>query len=185
MSHVTSPSVTEPTVRGEFIVAEYGKLGEAAYRRVSVNLSAGTITFFRCHTPRRFMATGPDAECSCQLAEVRGIGPAWFSPRGVGSVLEVVTPTGRARLPHAMSGFHAVREVIEEAVAKSGRRLRWYETATAQQASVLAWGAAMAAGVIWGFPAMTRGAIAATIWTIMIGLLAACSLYSLSKRTWW
>lgn len=188
MTSFTTHAVTEPflaTAPGEIITAEYGKPGEATYRLVSVNLSTGTITFFRCHTPSRFMATGPDTECSCQLEEIRGMGRTWVRPRDVGPVLEVVTPTGRARLPHSMSGFNAVREVIEQAVAKSGSRLQWHETAAAQEVLVLSCGAIFAAGVIWALPEMSRWAIAATIWTMVLVLLASCSLYSRSKRTWW
>lgn len=188
MTSFTTQTVTErsrATARGEIITAEYGKPGEATYRRVCVNLPTGTITFFRCHSPSRFMATGPDAESSCQLEEIRGIGSTWVRPRDVGPVLEVVTPTGRARLPQSMSGFHAVREVIEQAVAKSGSRLRWHQTAAAQEVLVLSGGALLAAGVIWALPEMSRWAIAATIWTMVLVVLAACSLYSRSKRTWW
>ncbi len=188
MTSFTTQAVTEPflaTAPGEVITAEYGEPGEATYRRVSVNLSAGTITFFRCHTPSRLMATGPDTECSCQLEEIRGRGSTWVRPRDVGPVLEVVTPTGRARLPHSMSGFNAVREVIKQAVAKSGSRLRWHETAAAQEVLVLSCGAILAAGVIWALPEMPRWAIAAIVWTMVLVLLAACSLYSRSKRTWW
>jgi hypothetical protein len=182
---VTEPSLATAMAPVEIITAEYGQPGEATYRRVVVNLSTGTITFFRCHTPSRFMAIGPDAECSCQLEEIRGIGSTWVRPRDVGPVLEVVTPTGRARLPHSMSGFHAVREVIEQAVATSGSRLKWCETAAAQEVFVLSCGAISAAGVIWASPEISRWAIAATIWTMVIVLLVACSLYSRSKRTWW
>lgn len=188
MASFTTQAVTEPilaTAPGEAITAEYGKPGEATYRRVSVNLSAGTITFFRCHTPSRFMATGPDTECSCQLEEIRGIDSAWVRPRDVGPVLEVVTPTGRARLPHSMSGFNAVREVIEQAVAKSGSRLKWHEATAAQEVFVITCGAILVAGVIWALPEMPRWAIAATVWTMVLLLLAACILYSRSKRTWW
>lgn len=188
MTSFTTHKVTESsraTASEEVITAEYGKPGEATYRRVSVDLSAGTITFFRCHTPSRFMATGPDAEYSCQLEEIRGIGSTWVRPRDVGPVLEVVTPTGRARLPHSMSGFNAVREVIEQAVAKSGSRLRWHEAAGTQEVFVLTFGATLAAGAIWGLPEMPRSAIAATVWMMVLGLLVACSLYSRSKRTWW
>lgn len=188
MTSFTTQAVTDSflaTAPGEVITAEYGKHDEATYRRVSVDLSAGTITFFRCHTASRFMATGPDAECSCRLDEVRGIGSAWVRPRTVGPVLEVVTPTGRARLPHSMSGFNAVREVIEQAVAKSGSRLRWHETAAAQAVLVITCGATLAAGVIWALPEMPRWAIAASIWTMVLVLLGVCILYSRSKRTWW
>lgn len=188
MTSFTTQAVAEPflaTASGEVISAEYGKPGEATYRRVSVNLSAGTITFFRCHTPSRFMATGPDAECSCRLDEIRGIGSTWVRPRVVGPVLEVVTPTGRARLPHSMSGFNTVRELIEQAIAKSGSRLRWHEAAAAQEVLVLACGATLAAGVIWVLPEMSRWAIATTILTMLIVLLAVCGLYWRSKRTWW
>lgn len=188
MTGFTTQAVTEPflaTAPGEVITAEYGKPGEATYRRVSVNFAAGTITFFRCHTPSRFMATGPDTECSCKLEEIRGIGSTWVRPRDVGPVLEVVTPTGRVRLPHSMSGFNAIREVIEQAVAKSGSRLRWYEAAAVQEVLVLTCGLILAAGVIWALPEMSRWAITATVWTMVLVLLAACSLYSRSKRTWW
>ena len=188
MTRFTSHAVTEPhltTASGGVITAEYGNPGEATYRRVIVNLSAGTVTFFRCHTPSRFMATGPDAECSCRLDEVRGICSAWVRPRDVGPVLEVVTSTGRARLPHSMSGFKTVCEVIEQSVAKSGSRLRWYEAAAAQEVLVLTCGAALAAGVIWALPEMSRGAIAATVGTMVLVLLAVCGLYWRSKRTWW
>lgn len=188
MTSFTTQAVTEPfsaTAPGEVITAEYGKPSEATYRRVSVNCSAGTITFFRCHTPSRFMASSPDTECSCQLEEIRGIGSTWVRPRDVGPVLQVVTPTGRARLPHSMRGFNAVREVIEQAVAKSGSRLRWHETAPAQVAFALTCGAILAAGVIWALPEMPRWGIAATVWTMVLVLLVACGLYSRSKRTWW
>ena len=188
MTSFTIHKVTESsyaTAFGEVITAEYGKPGEATYRRVSVDLSAGTITFLRCHTPSRFMATGPDAECSCRLDEIRGIGSTWVRPRDVGPVLEVVTPTGRARLPHSMSGFNAVREVIEQAVAKSGSRLRWHEAPAVQEVLVLACGATLAAGVIWALPEMPLWAIAATVWTMVLVLLAVCGLYWRSKRTWW
>lgn len=188
MTSFTTQALTETvlaTAPGEVITAEYGKPGEATYRRVSVNFSAGTITFFRCHTPSRFMATGPEAEFSCQLKEIRGIGATWVRPRDVGPVLEVVTPTGRARLPHAMSGFNAVRDAIEQAVAKSGSRLRWHEAAAAQEIFFLTCGAILAAGVIWALPELPRWAIAAAIWTMVLVLLTACSLYSRSKRTWW
>ena len=107
MTVFTTQAVTEPflaTAPGEDITAEHGEPGDATYRRASVNLSAGTITFFRCHTPSRFLATGPDTECSCQLEEIRGIGSTWVRPRDVGPVFEVVTPTGRARLPVSLSG---------------------------------------------------------------------------------
>jgi hypothetical protein len=188
MTSFTTQGVSESFLAeatGEVVTAEYGKPGEANYRRVSVNLSAGTITFFRCHTPSRFMATGPDNECSCLLEQIRGIGSTWVHPRGVGPVLEVVTPTGRARLPHSMRGFLAVREVIEQAVAKSGNRLRWYEAAAAQEVFVLVCGATLAAVVIWSLPEMPRWAIAATVLTMVLVLLAACCLYPPSKRTWW
>ena len=188
MTRFTSHAVTEPhltTASGGVITAEYGNPGEATYRRVIVNLSAGTVTFFRCHTPSRFMATGPDAECSCRLDEVRGICSTWVRPRDVGPVLEVVTSTGRARLPHSMSGFKTVCEVIEQSVAKSGSRLRWYEAAAAQEVLVLTCGAALAAGVIWALPEMSRGAIAVTVGTMVLVLLAVCGLYWRSKRTWW
>ena len=188
MTSFTTQAVTEPflaTAPGEVITAEYGEPGEATNRRVSVNLSAGTITFFRCHTPSRFMATGPDAECSCRLDEIRGIGSTWVRPRDVGPVLEVITPTGRARLPHSMSGFNAVREVIEQAVAKSGSRLRWHEAPAVQEVLVLACGATLAAGVIWALPEMPLWAIAAAVWTVVLVLLAVCGLYWRSKRTWW
>ena len=188
MTSFETQAVTEPfraTAPGEVITAEYGEPGEATNRRVSVNLSAGTITFFRCHTPSRFMATGPDAECSCRLDEIRGIGSTWVRPRDVGPVLEVVTPTGRARLPHSMSGFNAVREVIEQAVAKSGSRLRWHEAPAVQEVLVLACGATLAAGVIWALPEMPLWAIAAAVWTMVLVLLAVCGLYWRSKRTWW
>lgn len=188
MTGFTTQAVTEPCLAKapeEVITAEYGKPGQATYRRVSVNLSAGTITFFRCHTPSRFLATGPDTESSCKLEEIRGIGWTWIRPRDVGPVLEVVTPNGRARLPHSMSGFNAIREVIEQAVAKSGSRLRWHETAAVQQIFVLTCGTILAAGVIWVLPEMPRWAIAATVWTMVFVLLAACSLYARKKRTWW
>jgi len=84
-----------------------------------------------------------------------------------------------------MSGLKAVREVIEQAVAKSGRRLRWYETAAAQEVFVLTCGAALAAGVIGALPEMSRGAIAALAGTVVLVLLAVCGLYWRSKRTWW
>lgn len=185
MTGLTSHTVAEPLPAGDVITADYGMPGQAAYRRVSVNLSAGTITFLRCHTPSRFLATGPDAESSCRLDELRETCAAWVRPRDVGPVLEVVTPTGRARLPHSMNGFDAVREVIEEAVAKSGRRLRWYEAAAVQEAFVLACGAIFSAGVIWVLPEMSPGVLAATIWTMVILLIALSVLYWRSKRTWW
>lgn len=188
MTGISTQTVTEPfhaTDRGEVIKAEYGKPGEATYRRVCVNLSAGTITFFRCHTPSRFMATGPDAEFSCRLEEIRGIGPTWVRPRDVGPVLEVVTPTGRARLPHAMSDFNSISEILEQTVAKSGNRLGWYEAAGAKEALALACGATLAAGAIWALPEMPRWAIAVIVWTMVFVLLAACGLYWRTKRTWW
>jgi|GEM_PF-2086596 len=188
MTSYTTQAAAEPsrsTASGEVVTAEYGNPGEATYRRVIVNLSAGTITFLRCHTPSRFMATGPDAECSCRLDEIRGIGSTWIRPRDVGPVIEVVTPTGRARLPHAMTGFNAVREVIEDAVAKSGNRIRWHETAAAHEVFVLTCGATLAAGVIWALPELPRWAVAATVWMMVLVLLVACGLYWRSKRTFW
>jgi hypothetical protein len=188
MTKFTSHAVTEPHLviaSGGVITAEYGNPGEASYRRVIVNLSAGTITFFRCHTPSRFMATGPDAECSFRLDEIRGICSTWVHPRDVGPVLDVVTSTGRARLPQSMSGFKAVHEAIEQTVAKSGSRLRWYEAAAAQEVFVLTSGAALAAGVIWALPEMSRGAIAATAGTMVLVLLSVCGWYWWRKRTWW
>jgi hypothetical protein len=188
MTSFTTQAAAEPFLArasGEVITAEYGQPNEATYRRVSLNLSAGTITFFRCHTPSRFMATGPDAECSCRLEEIRGIGSTWVRPRDVGPVLEVVTPTGRARLPHSMNGFNAVREVIEQAVAKSGSRLKWHEAAAAQEVLVLTCGATLAAGLIWALPEMPRWAVAATVWILVLVLLAACGLYWRSKRSFW
>ncbi len=188
MSKITNHAVTEPNVATAsvgVISAEYGHPGEATYRRVIIDLSAGTMTFFRCHTPNQFMATGPDTECSCRFDEIRGICSSWVRPRDVGPVLEVVTSTGRARLPHSMSGFKAVHEVLEQAVTKSGRRLSWYESAATEQVFVLICGATLAAGVIWALPEMSRGALAATVGTMALVVLAACGLYWRSKRTWW
>ena len=84
-----------------------------------------------------------------------------------------------------MSGFNAVREVIEQAVAKSGSRLRWPEAPAVQEVLVLACGATLAAGVIWALPEMPLWAIAAAVWTMVLVLLAVCGLYWRSKRTWW
>jgi hypothetical protein len=84
-----------------------------------------------------------------------------------------------------MSGFKAVHEAIEQTVAKSGSRLRWYEAAAAQEVFVLTSGAALAAGVIWALPEMSRGAIAATAGTMVLVLLSVCGWYWWRKRTWW
>ncbi|MFO0905533.1 MAG: hypothetical protein U0939_21160 [Pirellulales bacterium] len=119
---------------GEVITAEYGEPGEASCRRVSVNLSTGTITFYRCHTPSR---------------------------------------------------YRAVYEVLEQAVAKSGSRLRWYEGAAVQLIVVLTGGALLGAGVIPALPEMPRWAVAATIWTMVVVVLPAWGMNARSKRFWW
>ncbi|MGV3605844.1 MAG: hypothetical protein ACO1RA_05510 [Planctomycetaceae bacterium] len=167
------------------ITAEYGKPGEANYRKVIVDLQAGTITFFRCHQPSRFLAPGPDPEYGCSLDEIRGTCATWVRPRPVGAVLEVVTPDGRVRLPHAMSGFVAVRQVIEQAVARSGHRLAWYEYAAAREALVYVCGAAGAAVAIWALvatPGWVGALVVAAIASVPLGV---CALFWWRGRAMW
>jgi len=96
---------------------------------VAIDPAAGTVTFHRCHQPRRFLSWGVDPEFTCHLSELRGV--CWNVVRGVGRVLEVVTPAGRARLAQAASGFEAVRAALVGGLAP-GARLRWYEYPAAQ-----------------------------------------------------
>lgn len=167
------------------ITAEYGKPGEANYRKVIVDPQAGTITFFRCHQPSRFLSPSPDPEYSCGLDEIRGTCATWVRPRPVGAVLEVVTPAGRARLPHAMPGFVAVRQVIEQAVARSGRRLAWYEYAAARESLVYACGGTGTAVAIWALvaaPGWVGALVVAAIASVPLGV---CALFWWRGRTMW
>ena len=169
----------------EVITAEYGKPGEVNYRKVIVDPQAGTITFFRCHQPSRFLASGPDLEFSCGLDEIRGTCATWVRPRPVGAVLEVATPAGRARLPHAMSGFVAVRQVIEQAVTRSGHRLAWYEYAAAREAMVYACGGTGAAVAIWALvaaPGWVGALVVAAIASLPLGV---CALFWWRGRAMW
>lgn len=167
------------------ITAEYGKPGEASYRKVVVDPQVGTITFFRCHQPSRFLAPGPDPEYACSLDEIRGMCATWVRPRAVGAVLEVVTQAGRARLPHAMSGFVAVRQVIEQAVARSGHRLAWYEYAAAREALVYVCGAAGTAVAIWALVAAPGWVGALVVGAIASVPLSVCALFWWRGRTMW
>jgi hypothetical protein len=104
--------------------AVYGAEGEFLWRQVIVDPEAGTVTFRRCHQPRRFLSWGVDAEYTCRLSELRGV--CWSAWRNIGSVLEVVTPAGRARLPQAASNFESVRAALMDGL-KPGTALAWYE----------------------------------------------------------
>lgn len=167
------------------ITAEYGKPGEANYRKLIVNQQAGTATFFRYHQPSRFLAPGPDSEYSCRLDEVRGTCATWVRPRSVGPVLEVVTPTGRARLPHSMPGFAAVRQVIEQAVTRSGHRLPWYEYAAARETLVYVCGGTGAAVAIWLLVAAPGWVGALVVGAIVSVPLIICVLFWWRGRTLW
>lgn len=167
------------------VSAEYGKPGEANYRKVIIDSQAGTITFFRCHQPSRFLAPGPEAEYSCKLDEIRGTCATWVRPRNVGAVLEVVTPTGRARLPHTMSGFGAVRQVIEQAVTRSGHRLPWHEHAAAREALVYVCGGMGAAVAIWVLVVLPGWVGALVVGLIASVPLSICALFWWRGRTLW
>lgn len=104
--------------------AVYGAEGEFLWRQVLVDPAASTVTFRRCHQPGRFLSSGVDAGYTCRLSELRGV--CWVGWRSVGSVLEVVTPDGRARLPQAASNFEEVRAARVGGL-KPGAALPWYE----------------------------------------------------------
>lgn len=116
------------------ITAEYGVAGSPYWRRVAINPEAATVTFDNCHFPNRFLSWGTDPEYSCRISEIRGVcwnmggcGTRWRKE----SVLEVVTPAGRAVLPKASAGFDAVYVSLIEGIP-ADVRLRWYEYPTAQ-----------------------------------------------------
>ncbi|MFO0820934.1 MAG: hypothetical protein U1A77_23510 [Pirellulales bacterium] len=177
------PSVAQDCLDG--ITAEYGKPGEPHYRRVVVDQKGGRITFYRCHQSSRLLALGPDPEFTCGLDEIRGICATWVGRRNMGAMLDVVTPTGRARLPHAMHGFAAIRQVLEQAVARSGNKLNWYEYATAQEALVMACGIAGAAVAIWALLALPGWATAVFVGVLLFLIIAARIVFWRSKRTLW
>ena len=114
--------------------AEYGAAGDFLWRRVVVDPVARTVTFHRCHAPRRFWSWGVDPEYTCGLSELRGV--CWDHSKGVGQTLEVVTPTGRASLPQSSSGFEEVRVAMVAGMGP-GARLPWYEYPVAKVLIIL------------------------------------------------
>lgn len=116
------------------IAADYGAVGSAHSRRVTVDPDLGTVTFDNCHFPNRFFSWGMDPEYTCRISEIRGV--CW-NMGGCGTrwrkepVLEVVTPAGRAVLPKASVGFDAVHTALIEGIP-ADVRLRWYEYPAAQ-----------------------------------------------------
>ena len=106
------------------LTAEYGKPGEFEWRRVVVDPEAGTVVFHRCHMPRQFLSWGVDPEFRCALSELRGV--RWNLLQWRGWVLEIVTPSGVARLPQGSRGFEAVHAALVEGLPP-GARLRWFE----------------------------------------------------------
>ena len=167
------------------ITADYGKPGEPHYRRVFVDQKGGRITFYRCHQSSRLRALGPDPEVTCRLDEIRGICATWVGRRDMGAMLDVVTPTGRARLPHAMHEFAAIRQVLEQAVARSGNKLNWYEYAAAQEALVIACGIAGAAVSLWALLTMPGWAGVVFVGVLVFLIIATRVLFWRSGRTLW
>ncbi len=116
------------------ITAEYGAEGSTYWRRVTVDPTAATVTFHNCHFPKQFFSWGKDPEYTCRISDLRGV--CW-NMEGCGnrwrkeSVLEVVTPAGRAILPKSSVGFDAVYAALIAGIPKEAR-LYWYEYPAAQ-----------------------------------------------------
>ena len=117
------------------LVADYGKEGEADWRRVVYDPDAGTVTFYNCYQSRRFLAWGADPEFTCRVSEIRAV--YWSYQRGIGSVLLVVTPAGQVRIPQKVVGLDGVRSALIGGLAPESR-LRWYEYEVAKTVLIIA-----------------------------------------------
>ena len=117
------------------LVADYGKEGEADWRRVVYDPDSGTVTFYNCYQSRRFLAWGADPEFTCRVSELRAV--YWSYQRGIGSVLLVVTPAGQVRIPQNALGLDGVRSALIGGLAPESR-LRWYEYEAAKTVLIIA-----------------------------------------------
>ena len=122
------------------LVADYGKEGDANWRRVVHDPDAGTVTFYNCYQSKRFLAWGADPEFTCRVSEIRAVYSS--NQPGIGSVLLVVTPAGEVRIPQNAVGLDGVRSALIGGLAPESR-LRWYEYEAAKTALLMAfvWGA--------------------------------------------
>lgn len=111
------------------LIAEYGDRNDWRWRGVGVDPEEGRVTFYRCHWPQRFFALAPLDEYSCALSELRGV--CWNRIRGIGRVLDIVTPAGRVFLPRTAKGFDAVHAAILAGLPPTAR-LRWYQYPSGQ-----------------------------------------------------
>ncbi len=86
--------------------------------RVVVDEAAGTVTFERCHRPRRFWSVRTDAVYTCRLDELLAVHVEWWfaaHPRH-GRTAVVSTPHGKATLNSRMAGFEEVVKALREHV---------------------------------------------------------------------
>jgi hypothetical protein len=115
------------------IVAEYGTEGEFMWRRFVVDTDQATVTFHRCHVPKRFFSFGVDSEFTCPLSELRWTRRSRAS--GLGWLLEVVTPSGRAMIPERASGFEEMKSALIAGLAPDARQ-RWYQYTYVQAVAI-------------------------------------------------
>ena len=138
------------------LVADYGKEGEADWRRVVYDPDAGTVTFYNCYQSKRFLAwgAGADPEFTCRVSEIRAVYWNYVPSRFILSVLVTtwtasittacppksyfgkcyfgkwellfVTPAGTARLPQEAVGIDGVRSALIGGLVPESRH-RWYE----------------------------------------------------------
>jgi hypothetical protein len=97
--------------------------------RVIVDVDSGTITFERCHWPRRFWALRPEERYTCHLTDILEIHHdsllTWLLTREARwQGATIVTHTGKASINSLMSGFNEVLAAITaNSQAGSGRLL--------------------------------------------------------------
>lgn len=101
------------------LVADYGKEGEADWRRVVYDSDARTVTFYNCYQSKQLLAWGADQKLTCPVSELRAV--YWSYQRTIGSVLLVVTPAGQARIPQNTVGLDGVRSALIGGLAPESR----------------------------------------------------------------